>query len=85
MKFAFVVHPLSEESKALFQMDDGGELLSRWRGLTGCAGGVYFLQEDLVGGVPLHRVGAALPSESHGVVAGAEVERKGGSRPCRAA
>ena len=30
MKFAFVVHPLSEESKALFQMDDGGELLSHW-------------------------------------------------------
>ena len=30
MKFAFVVHPLSEESKALWQMDDGGQLLSHW-------------------------------------------------------
>ena len=30
MKFAFVVHPLSEESKALMQMDDGGQLLSHW-------------------------------------------------------
>ena len=30
MKFAFIVHPLSEESKALWQMDDGGQLLSHW-------------------------------------------------------
>ena len=30
MKFAFVVHPLSEESKALMQMDDGGQLMSHW-------------------------------------------------------
>jgi acetylornithine/succinyldiaminopimelate/putrescine aminotransferase/predicted amino acid dehydrogenase len=30
MKFAFIVHPLSEESKALWKMDDGGQLLSHW-------------------------------------------------------
>jgi len=32
MKFAFLVHPLSEESKALLNLDEGGELHQRWGG-----------------------------------------------------
>ena len=32
MKFAFLVHPLSEESKALVQLDDQGSLSTTWAG-----------------------------------------------------
>jgi acetylornithine/succinyldiaminopimelate/putrescine aminotransferase/predicted amino acid dehydrogenase len=32
MKFAFLVHPLSEESSTLVEMNDGGALASRWGG-----------------------------------------------------
>jgi putrescine aminotransferase len=32
MRFAFIVHPLSEETKALLQWDQGGNLRRRWGG-----------------------------------------------------
>ena len=32
MRFAFLVHPLSEQTKALLRWDDGGKLRRRWNG-----------------------------------------------------
>ena len=32
MKFAFLVHPLSEASTGLFRLDNGGRLLDHWGG-----------------------------------------------------
>ncbi len=32
MKFAFLVHPLSEASTGLFRLDNGGRLLEHWGG-----------------------------------------------------
>ena len=31
MKFAFLVHPLTEETKALLQLDNGGLLRGNWK------------------------------------------------------